>query len=238
MATVYDSITVEAMPSDPKAIYLGYVDGQWPTFAAVKARFPHNVVLSVTTTGFTKADICDVEQGDATPEVAAAGLRNGLYHTVYSARSTLPELVKAFGNTPWHWFCADWTGVPHLVPGSVATQYADPPASGGNYDISITDGTWPNPPAPKPTPPSAGFDTDHMERLMTLAASKMDALNCQIREWWNLYRTDGLTIPAIQYLQAGYNGPWNGSIDFVQACIVDTARTAGKLKPEFQNYAV
>lgn len=237
MTTVYDSVTVEAMPADPNAIYLGYVDGMWPTYAAVKARFPHNVVLSVTTTGFTKADICDVEQGDATPEIAAAGLQNGLYHTIYSDRSTLPTLVKTIGHLQWQWFCADWTGVPHLVPGSVATQYADPPSSGGNYDISITDGTWPNPPAPAPVPPSASFDTDHMETLMTLASSKQDALNAQIREWWATYRTDTLTVPAIQYLTAGYNGPWHGSVDFVLACIIDTATTSGHLRPMFSGAA-
>ena len=110
MATIYDSVTVSALPQVDGAMYLGYVDGTWPNFAAVKARFPHAVVLSVTTTGFTSADICDCESGDATPAVAAAGVRDGLYKTVYANRATLPELVAAMGNTPWHYFAADWTG--------------------------------------------------------------------------------------------------------------------------------
>ena len=233
MTIIYDSITVEALPWDPTAIYLGYVDGAWPTYTRVKQRFPNSVVLSVTTTGFTKADICDCETGDATPEVAAAGLANGLYHTIYSDRSTLPALVKAIGNQRWHWFCADWTGVPHLVPGSVATQYADPPASGGNYDISITDGVWPSLP---PSPALPFLDPD-MEILMALASTPTDALNAYIRDKWAIFRTDPLTVPAVQYLQAGYNGPWHGSIDAVLACIIDTAQTSGHLRPMFAGAA-
>ena len=224
------------MPSDPNALYLGYVDGAWATYSAVKARFPHNTVLSVTTTGFTKADICDVETGDATPEIAAAGIRNGLYHTIYSNRSVLPQLVKAIGNMHWNWYAADWTGTPHLVPNSVATQYAAPGSgSPGNYDISITDGSWPYPPAP--TPPPSGFDTDLMETLMTLASSKQDAFNALVRDWWATYRTDTLTVPALQYLQAGYAGPWAGSVDFVLACIIDTAKTTGHLRPQYAGAA-
>lgn len=237
MATIYDSITVSAMPpAGPGIMYLGYVDGNWPTYAAVKARFPNSVVLSVTTTGFTKADICDCESGDATPAVAAAGVRDGLYKTVYANRATLPELVAAMGNTSWHYFAADWTGKPHLVPGSVATQYADPVTSGGNYDISVTDGVWPGTPAPTPAPMPA-FADPTMEILVTLAASPTDALNAYIRQQWATFRTDTLTVPAVQYLQAGYSGPWHGSIDAVLACIIDTATTSGHLRPMFAGAA-
>ena len=233
MATVYDSVTVSALPADPNAIYLGYVDGAWPNFAAVKARFPNNRVLSVTTTGFTKADICDVESGDATPAIAAHGVRAGLYGTIYSARSNLNDLVAALAGLQWHWFCADWTGVRHLVPGSVATQYADPPASGGNYDVSVTDGSWPN----TPPLPALPFTDPDLEILMSLAASPTDALNAYIRDKWAIYRSDPLTGAAVAYLTAGYNGPWHGSIDAVLACIIDTAQTQGHLRPMFAGAA-
>ena len=233
---IYDSVVVADLPADPNAMYLGYVDGDWPNFQAVQARFPKNRVLSVMTSGFHKADICDVENGDATPQIAAAGVRQGLYDTVYSADAGLEALVTALAGLEWHWFCADWTGSEHLIGGSVATQWAAPGyGSPGNYDISVTNGQWPDPP---PAPPVAGtFDTDHMEILMTLAASKNDALACQIREWWATYRTDTLTPAAVQYLEAGYNGSWNGSIDQVLATIIDTATTTGHLRPMFRGAA-
>ena len=232
MATIYDAVDVAAIPADAQII-LAYVDGGYVTLPAVKQRFPHATILTVTTTGFTKADICDCETGDATPEIVASGIANGLYHTVYSNRSTLPQLVKAIGNLRWNWYAADWTGVPHLVPGSVATQYADPPASGGNYDVSITDGVWPFV-APSPAVP---FTDPDMEILMALASSPTDALNAYIRDKWATFRTDPLTTAAVQYLQAGYNGPWHGSIDAVLACIIDTAQTSGHLRPMFAGAA-
>ena len=238
MVTIYDSVTVSALPADPDAIYLGYVDGAWPTFAAVKARFPNNLVLSVTTTGFTKADICDVESGDATPRIAAAGVREGLYDTIYSADAGMMPLVTALAGLNWHWFCADWTGEEHLVPGSVATQWAAPGyGSPGNYDISVTNGSWPPPPAPVPVPVPPSFDTDYMEILMTLASSKQDAFNALVRDWWATYRTDPLTPAAVDYLWAGYNGGWAGSIDRVLATIIDTATVSHKLRPMFAGAA-
>ena len=233
MAVIYDSITVDAMPADPKAIYLGYIDGYWPTFAAVQKRFPNNLVLSVTTNGFNKADICDVESGDATPEVAAAGVKHGLYSTVYCARSNLGALVTAMSDLEWHWFCADWTGVEHLVPGSVATQWADPgTGSPGNYDISITNGVWPNPPAPKPVPnpvPSIPLAPD-LELIVSLATSPADALNFVIRDKWATYRTDTLTVPALQYVQAVYN---QHGLDATLAFIIDNATVTRHLRPQF-----
>jgi hypothetical protein len=38
---------------------------------------------------------------------------------------------------------ADWTGVPHIYPGSLATQYADPAIDGHPWDASVIDATVP-----------------------------------------------------------------------------------------------
>jgi len=153
---VYDSTTPAAIPRDAAAV-LAYVDGAYAQEAAVRAMFPAAAVLTVTTTGLCRALICDVEHGDATPRVAAAGVRAGWYRTVYSALATKPALDVEMGRTPWTWFAADPTGTEHIVPGSVATQYAWPGrGSPGHYDISVTDGTWPlvRPPTP-PQPTEA-----------------------------------------------------------------------------------
>jgi len=90
--------------------------------------------------------------------------------------------------------------------------------------------------SPHPAPPPS-FDTNHMEIIMSLAASKQDALVCQIREWWATYRTDTLSTQALVYLEAGYNGPWAGSIDKVLATIIDTATQQGHLRPQFAGAA-
>ena len=118
--------------------------------------------------------------------------------------------------------------VPHGTPG--VTTHCNPDGS--------PDPAWGDHPCPGPlrlaqvsaivAAALPSFDTDHMEVLMTLASSKTDALNCQIREWWATFRTDTLTPPAVEYCTALYNQ--RGSIDAVLACIIDTAHSQGKLR--------
>ena len=134
--------------------------------------------------------------------------------------------------------------VPHGTPG--VTTHCNPDGS--------PDPNWGDHPCPGPLrlaqiptivtiakgppaspPPAPSVDTNHMEILMSLAANKSDALNCQIREWWATYRSDPLTVAAVGYLVAGYNGPWGGSIDKVLATIIDTAQ--GHLRPQFAGAA-
>lgn len=81
-----------------------------------------------------------------------------------------------------------------------------------------------------PAPPSVPLDP-YLEIIMSLANSPADALAVFIRSQWVACRTDAFTVPAQQYLIAGYNGPWHGSLDAVLACIIDTARTQGHLRP-------
>lgn len=153
MTTGYDAVEVAALPPGG-GFYLAYLDGAWPTYAAVKARFPTSNIVTVTVTGNLAADIVDVESGDVTPQDAAAWLRAGKGKGVYSDTSTKPALDVACAGLSWWWFAADPTGVPHIVPGSLATQYAWPGhGSPGNYDISqaVTFPNPPPPPAPIPT---------------------------------------------------------------------------------------
>lgn len=63
-----DSINVDQLPPGYPA-YLGYVDGNWPTAAALKAKFPGAHILTLTVLGGSEvADGCDCETGDLTPE--------------------------------------------------------------------------------------------------------------------------------------------------------------------------
>ena len=67
-----DSITPANLPAGYEA-YLGYVDGNWPTVAELAARFPSARAVRLTVRGgTTAADGCDVENGDLTPQSAAA----------------------------------------------------------------------------------------------------------------------------------------------------------------------
>jgi len=150
VTTGYDAVDVSALPPGGD-YYLAYIDGDYITLPAVRAKFPTARILTVTTTGKLAADICDVESGDARPAIAAAGVRAGLYNTVYSDVSTKPELDTAMGDLDWQWYAANPTGEEHLVPDSVATQWAWPGhGSTGNYDISTTNGVYPNTPPPLP----------------------------------------------------------------------------------------
>lgn len=155
MATIYDAVDVAAIPAGAETV-LAYIDGDFQTLGAVRARFPHATILTVTTNGRNRANICDVESGDATPAIAAEGVRDGLYKTAYSAKSNKGPLDAAMGALNWDWYAADPTGEEHLDSDSVATQWAWPGhGSPGNFDISVTNGTWPNvAPVPAPTPPA------------------------------------------------------------------------------------
>lgn len=61
---MYDAIIPAALPAGADA-YLGYVNGAWPTCAAIKTRFPGASFVCLSVTGAaTLADGIDVENGD------------------------------------------------------------------------------------------------------------------------------------------------------------------------------
>ncbi len=154
--TIYDAVQVSALPSG--GAYLGYVDGGYVTYPLVREMYPTALILPITVAGEVAAKICDVEGGDATPEIAAEGVRRGLYDTIYCNLSTQPLVAAACQGLDWNWYAADPTGWPHIVVGSVATQWGWPGiGSPGNYDISWTDGVWPG-----VTPPKAQVLPDDM----------------------------------------------------------------------------
>ena len=233
MTTLYDSIDPTKIPKDAQVV-AGYVGGTWPTFAKLPALFPNALLVSIAINASEDADVLDVEQGDATPAQAPAWVIRqrslGRHPTVYCSRSPWADVQRAFDapNVPQpDYWIADYTSAEHLLPGSVATQWTD----AGPYDISVTNGTWPRRPISYPV------SIPDLEQLMALASSPTDALNAYIRDRWATYRTDTLTVPAVQYLQAGYNGPWKGSLDFVLACIIDNATITGHLRPQFAGAA-
>jgi hypothetical protein len=118
-----DAMDVEKLPSGSDA-YGGYVGGQWPTWKALCARFPHARLVSIAVNVQETALILDVESGDADVRDAVAWLRrqnaaSGLHHGVYAALDTwaglLPRLERG-GLTRFDFrlWSAHWTGRPHL----------------------------------------------------------------------------------------------------------------------------
>ena len=228
--TVYDTVgDVAGIPASAE-YFLWYVSGNYKTEAEIKSRFPRAIGLSVDVNGSLPADIIDVEKGDASAALAAERLKQGWVRAIYCSVSTKPDVDKAMGTTNWPWLASDWTGTPHVPDGALGCQWDGNVTGPDGYDVSLIDEAFfgIQPPAPTPT---TTFDTDHMEVLMTLAASKQDAFNCQVREWWLDIRKSYLTAQDLAILWYAYNYGFKGSIDAVLANVIDVGTKYGDLKP-------
>lgn len=156
--TMYDSTTVADLPADGD-LYLGYVDGRWPTIEALRKRFPHKPIIRVTVTGATlDAEVADVESGNLTPRSGAAWAKRklaaGQVPTLYYPASWEQQIVDELRTAGVklrrvQLFPASYDGRAELPKGKVAKQYADPKRSGGHFDVSIVADHWPgiDPPA-------------------------------------------------------------------------------------------
>ena len=146
----------------------GYVDGLYRWTAADWARFPAAVKVRIACFASTNdGHVLDIEAGCSAPYQApnwvrmrlAAGLpRPVLYCNRSNVGSVLGVIDAAGLHTAVAIWLADWTGVPHLASGTIATQYASPSTgSGGHFDLSLVADSWPGVDPPPPTPaPSPG----------------------------------------------------------------------------------
>jgi hypothetical protein len=94
---MYDSIDVSQLPAGAPC-YAGYVNGAWPTYSAVKVRFPHAHILSIAVFASADADCLDVEPYDADPPEAPGWVRRqqarGIWRPViYCSASVLNTVV-------------------------------------------------------------------------------------------------------------------------------------------------
>jgi hypothetical protein len=141
-STIYDSVTPSSIPAGAQAAV--YSDG---TYAATPTQVAgHPNTLWIDTNGSNpKANVLDVEPGDATPQQAATWVQQKLSASpndtaiVYTYRAEWGATQQAISALPQQmqshvkWWIADPTGVPHIVPGSDATQWY----WGQNYDQSL-----------------------------------------------------------------------------------------------------
>ena len=138
---IYDSVTPAAIP--PNQVVATYATGSYaasPSQVAGQKR-----VLWIDTNGSDpNATVLDVEPGDATPSMAATWAASRLtahpnaHAVIYTMQSQWPAAQQAIATLPsWmqshiRWWIADPTGVPHIVPGSDATQWY----WGQSYDMT------------------------------------------------------------------------------------------------------
>lgn len=186
MTTIlYDSTDASIIPPNP--LLAGYINGRYPSYYQMVLNNPTSTVLSITvkahnTDGaYVVADILDIESGDATPSEAPGwtqamrALSRPIIWNYCSRLGTWPDTKAAYLSngipTPDFWI-ADYTGQPHLVPGSVATQWTD---HLGQYDISLTNGSWPLSPLvpPSPLPPIQTYSVG--DKTMNIVAIRTDA---------------------------------------------------------------
>lgn len=143
--TIYDSVTPSEIPAHQKVAT--YADGDYAVSPSQVAGRGQVAWIDVSGSDID-ASAVDVEPGNATPSTAANWALDKLRaqpHSVawiYTMQSEWPAVKAAVATTlpsgmrsHVRWWIADPTGVPHLVPGSSATQWY----WGPNYDISEAD---------------------------------------------------------------------------------------------------
>jgi len=170
--TVYDSIEASQIPVFAQAA-AGYAAGphnRFPDYNEIVARFPHLAaigrLLSYAVNAQIKADILDIETGDATPEQFPDWYREmehlGIWNPgAYANKSTwdnfLTRVLEKAGIHRTRKVIADWTGHPHLPPGYNMCQWTDRGPNNLNDDISLADVATMFPPQNHPSIPARGM---------------------------------------------------------------------------------
>jgi hypothetical protein len=152
--TMYDALDLNAIPANAQIV--AYYPHDSRTTGSVSRFSKSTVLVTIDNQGtHTDCDVLDVEPGAAWPPSAivdrwlAAKLAQGKTGTIYANLANIGE-VRAATSRAFDWWAAQWTNVPHSVPGSVATQYE----GGGSFDLSlVTDANWPTTAPRPPAPP-------------------------------------------------------------------------------------
>jgi hypothetical protein len=146
---MYDSVKPDTIPSGKAAAV--YANGAYAAFPSQVAG--HRSLLWIDTNGSDPAaNVLDVEPGDATPVGAAHWVQQRLSsqpHSVaivYTMMSDWQQVKDNVAALPgWmqskvRYWIADPTGVPHVVPGSSATQWY----WGNSYDMTTANPNFVN----------------------------------------------------------------------------------------------
>ena len=105
---MFDSVSLDQIPANAQAV-AAYVDGRFANSAEAADRFPHARILTIAVFAAHDAEALDIEQGDATPDQAAAwyarqkarGItRPCLYASAFVMDTEVIPALKAAGITP------------------------------------------------------------------------------------------------------------------------------------------
>jgi hypothetical protein len=162
MRTMFDAVTPSALPRSAVMV-AGYVDGIYANLAAIRSEFPNAIEVSIAVAWSDRAQVLDVESGDATPEQAVTwctqtmkDVPNSLL-TVYCDAANWPAVRAAFQaagvSEPQYWIAA-YDNSPTIPTGAIAHQYASTDA----YDTSVVADYWPGVDPVPPTPPTPPED--------------------------------------------------------------------------------
>lgn len=174
--TMYDAIDASLLPTGGD-LYAGYVDGRWPSYAAIVKRFPGKLVLGIATNPNTNDGII----GDGPPD-------NG----TWSEWISWVQRRRAAGKDPWintnesnnwqggieafraanvaepHWWVANYDGSPVLPSGALMKQYA----SNNDYDTSSCAAYLPGiDPSPVLPPSTTTSEEDEMITIVHIVGS-------------------------------------------------------------------
>jgi hypothetical protein len=227
MAVMFDSDIPSGIPAGA-TIVAGYVLGG--DYDDLVARFPNALHVSIATRArdggqWVQARVLDIETGDALPTDAPGWVEAmrgfGIDPCVYVDLSSWAEVQRFVADAgvaqPDYWI-ADWTSSgPHLVPGSVATQWWD----FGEFDESETNGVWPGLSTPVVGPPPAPIE------IMKPTEGECGVLNAPVVAVVPNPTGQGYTLVGADGGVFNYNSVFLGSLANVKlnAPIVDAVGT-------------
>ena len=163
--TMYDSVNPGHIPTNATMV-AGYADGTYANIPAMKARFPHATIVSIAVKWTTRAQVLDVESGNASPAQAVQWCTQTMADksnhelTVYCSVSDWPQVRAAFktaGVTEPNYWVAAYDGNATVPAGAIAKQYL---GDYQGYDKSVVADHWPGvDSAPAPSPQPSGAET-------------------------------------------------------------------------------
>lgn len=148
MRIMYDSINPGSIPASATMV-AGYADGRYANIPAMKARFPHATVVSIAVRWTTRAQVLDVERGDATPTDAVLWLTHTMHDvdnrdlTVYCNTSTWPTVraaIRSASVTEPNYWVAAYDGKTAIPAGAIAKQFE---GDVNGHDRSVVADYWP-----------------------------------------------------------------------------------------------
>lgn len=237
MREMFDGITPGTVPPGAQ-LYAAYLDGDWPDFAALLAKYPDAIGVPVAVSAsYNGGKVLDVENGDATPAESVnwvlARRRAGVNPTVYCNTSTWPAVRTEFQlrkvAEPHYWL-AQYDGAATIpaawsAAGVVAKQYADK----GGYDVSVVADYWPGiDPVPTPPPaPTAPADLPEDDMPYLISVTKDPTMPGEATPSAGIFTVDGGTVVHV-------DGPSLAALvdRFGPPVVVSPAYYAALLSPE------